>query len=150
MLSNDKLCDRICDYREKKGFDEACRWMQANIKPEAAIREESDRFWSEIKAQALITMLSDGYEIDEISAKLGKTKLQIYAKRRLLASNGVVSKPVPPSEIKKQRKSKFIELVEQGENNVKLIADKIGCSTTAVYEYAKETGYEIKSGRVII
>jgi len=134
----------------KKGFDEACRWMQAKIKPEAAIREESDHFWSEPQTKALITMLSDGYGIDEISATLGKTIQQIYAKRRLLASNGVVSKPVPPSEIKKQRKGKFIELVEQGENNVKLIADKIGCSTTAVYEYAKETGYEIKSGRVII
>ncbi len=139
----------FCAVERKQGFDEACTWMQKKLKPETA-GGESDRFWSEIKTQALITMLSDGYGIDEISAKLGKTKLQIYAKRRLLASNGVVSKPVPPSEIKKQRKGQFIELVEQGENNVKLIADKIGCSTTAVYEYAKETGYEIKSGRVII
>lgn len=139
----------FCVEERKRGFDEACKWMQKKLKPETA-GGESDRFWSEIKTQALITMLSDGYGIDEISAKLGKTKLQIYAKRRLLASNGVVSKPVPPSEIKKQRKCQFIELVEQGENNVKLIADKIGCSTTAVYEYAKEAGYEIKSGRVII
>lgn len=139
----------FCIVERKRGFDEACTWMQKKLKPETA-GGESDRFWSEIKTQALITMLSDGYEIHEISATLGKTIQQIYAKRRLLASNGVVSKPVPPSEIKKQRKSKFIELVEQGENNVKLIADKIGCSTTAVYEYAKETGYEIKSGRVII
>lgn len=139
----------FCAEERKRGFDEACKWMQKKLKPETA-GGESDRFWSEIKTQALITMLSDGYGIDEISATLGKTIQQIYAKRRLLASNGVVSKPVPPSEIKKQRKGKFIELVEQGENNVKLIADKIGCSTTAVYEYAKETGYEIKSGRVII
>ena len=140
----------FCIVERIKGFEEACTWMQKQVKPETAGRQKSDRFWSEIKTQALITMLSDGYGIDEISAKLGKTKLQIYAKRRLLASNGVVSKPVPPSEIKKQRTGQFIELVEQGENNVKLIADKIGCSTTAVYEYAKETGYEIKSGRVII
>jgi len=139
----------FCAEERKRGFDEACKWMQKKLKPETA-GGESDRFWSEIKTQALITMLSDGYGIDEISATLGKTIQQIYAKRRLLASNGVVSKPVPPSEIKKQRKGQFIELVEQGENNVKLIADKIGCSTTAVYEYAKETGYEIKSGRVII
>ncbi|MBZ1505982.1 hypothetical protein [Leuconostoc mesenteroides] len=139
----------FCAVERKQGFDEACTWMQKQVKPETA-GGESDLFWSEIKTQALITMLSDGYGIDEISAKLGKTKLQIYAKRRWLASNGVVSKPVPPSEIKKQRKGQFIELVEQGENNVKLIADKIGCSTTAVYKYAKETGYEIKSGRVII
>ncbi|WP_273707418.1 hypothetical protein [Leuconostoc mesenteroides] len=139
----------FCIVERKRGFDEACKWMQKKLKPETA-GGESDRFWSEIKTQALITMLSDGYGIDEISATLGKTIQQIYAKRRLLASNGVVSKPVPPSEIKKQRKGQFIELVEQGENNVKLIADKIGCSTTAVYEYAKETGYEIKSGRVII
>ncbi|MCH3951990.1 hypothetical protein [Leuconostoc mesenteroides] len=140
----------FCSLERSKGFEEACVWMQKKLKPETAGREESDRFWSEIKTKALITMLSDGYGIDEISATLGKTIQQIYAKRRLLASNGVVSKPVPPSEIKKQRKGKFIELVEQGENNVKLIADKIGCSTTAIYEYAKETGYEIKSGRVII
>lgn len=140
----------FCIVERTKGFDEACSWMQKKLKPETAGREESDRFWSEIKTQALITMLSDGYGIDEISATLGKTIQQIYAKRRWLASNGVVSKPVPPSEIKKQRKGQFIELVEQGENNVKLIADKIGCSTTAVYKYAKETGYEIKSGRVII
>jgi predicted transcriptional regulator len=140
----------FCSLERSKGFEEACVWMQKKLKPETAGREESDRFWSEIKTKALITMLSDGYGIDEISATLGKTIQQIYAKRRLLASNGVVSKPVPPSEIKKQRKGKFIELVEQGENNVKLIADKIGCSTTAVYEYAKETVYEIKSGRVII
>lgn len=139
----------FCIVERQRGFDEACTWMQKKLKPETA-GGESDHFWSEIKTQALITMLSDGYGIDEISATLGKTIQQIYAKRRLLASNGVVSKPVPPSEIKKQRKGKFIELVEQGENNVKLIADKIGCSTTAVYEYAKETGYEIKSGRVII
>ena len=140
----------FCIVERSRGFEEACTWMQKQVKPETAGREEGDRFWSEIKTQALITMLSDGYGIDEISATLGKTIQQIYAKRRLLASNGVVSKPVPPSEIKKQRKGKFIELVEQGENNVKLIADKIGCSTTAVYEYAKETVYEIKSGRVII
>lgn len=140
----------FCSLERSKGFEEACVWMQKKLKPETAGREESDRFWSEIKTKALITMLSDGYGIDEISATLGKTIQQIYAKRRLLASNGVVSKPVPPSELKKQRKGKFIELVEQGENNVKLIADKIGCSTTAIYEYAKETGYEIKSGRVII
>lgn len=140
----------FCIVERSRGFEEACTWMQKQVKPETAGREEGDRFWSEIKTQSLITMLSDGYGIDEISATLGKTIPQIYAKRRLLASNGVVSKPVPPSEIKKQRKGKFIELVEQGENNVKLIADKIGCSTTAVYEYAKETGYEIKSGRVII
>lgn len=139
----------FCVEERKRGFDEACKWMQKKLKPETA-GGESDRFWSEPQTKALITMLSDGYGIDEISATLGKTIQQIYAKRRLLASNGVVSKPVPPSEIKKQRKGKFIELVEQGENNVKLIADKIGCSTTAVYEYAKETGYEIKSGRVII
>ncbi|WP_273709111.1 hypothetical protein [Leuconostoc mesenteroides] len=140
----------FCSLERSKGFEEACVWMQKKLKPETAGREESDRFWSEIKTKALITMLSDGYGIDEISATLGKTIQQIYAKRRLLANNGVVSKPVPPSEIKKQRKGKFIELVEQGENNVKLIADKIGSSTTAIYEYAKETGYEIKSGRVII
>ncbi|WP_273950112.1 hypothetical protein [Leuconostoc mesenteroides] len=140
----------FCSLERSKGFEEACVWMQKQLKAETAGGEESDHFWSESQTKALITMLSDGCGIDEISAKLGKTKLQIYAKRRLLASNGVVSKPVPPSEIKKQRKGKFIELVEQGENNVKLIADKIGCSTTAVYEYAKETGYEIKSGRVII
>ena len=140
----------FCIVERQRGFDEACTWMQKKLKPETAGGEETDHFWSESQTKALITMLSDGYGIDEISAKLGKTKLQIYAKRRLLASNGVVSKPVPPSEIKKQRKGQFIELVEQGENNVKLIADKIGCSTTAVYEYAKETGYEIKSGRVII
>ncbi|MBZ1522433.1 hypothetical protein [Leuconostoc mesenteroides] len=139
----------FCVEERKRGFDEACKWMQKKLKPETA-GGESDHFWSEPQTKALITMLSDGYGIDEISATLGKTIQQIYAKRRLLASNGVVSKPVPPSEIKKQRKGKFIELVEQGENNVKLIADKIGCSTTAVYEYAKETGYEIKSGRVII
>ncbi|MBA5972528.1 hypothetical protein H2O60_05110 [Leuconostoc mesenteroides] len=140
----------FCRLERSKGFEEACVWMQKQVKPETAGREGSDRFWSDIKTQALITMLSDGYGIDEISATLGKTIQQIYAKRRLLASNGVVSKPVPPSEIKKQRKGQFIELVEKGENNVKLIADKIGCSTTAVYEYAKETGYEIKSGRVMI
>lgn len=139
----------FCIVERQRGFDEACTWMQKKLKPETA-GGESDHFWSEIKTQALITMLSDGYGIGEISATLGKMIQQIYAKRRLLASNGVVSKPVPPSEIKKQRKGKFIELVEQGENNVKLIADKIGCSTTAVYEYAKETGYEIKSGRVMI
>ena len=139
----------FCRLERSKGFEEACTWMQKKLKPETA-GGESDHFWSEPQTKALITMLSDGYGIDEISATLGKTIQQIYAKRRLLASNGVVSKPVPPSEIKKQRKGKFIELVEQGENNVKLIADKIGCSTTAVYEYAKETGYEIKSGRVII
>lgn len=139
----------FCVEERKRGFDEACKWMQKQLKPETA-GGESDHFWSEPQTKALITMLSDGYGIDEISATLGKTIQQIYAKRRLLASNGVVSKPVPPSEIKKQRKGQFIELVEQGENNVKLIADKIGCSTTAVYEYAKETGYEIKSGRVII
>lgn len=139
----------FCIVERSRGFEEVCTWMQKKLKPETA-GGESDRFWSEIKTQALITMLSDGYGIDEISATLGKTIQQIYAKRRLLASNGVVSKPVPPSEIKKQRKGQFIELVEQGENNVKLIADKIGCSTTAVYEYVKETGYEIKSGRVII
>lgn len=139
----------FCIVERTRGFDEACSWMQEKLKPEIA-GVESDCFWSEVKTKALVTMLNDGYGIDEISATLGKTKTQIYAKRRLLASNGIVSKPVPPSEIKKQRKGKFIELVEQGENNVKLIADKIGCSTTAVYEYAKETGYEIKSGRVII
>ncbi|MCT4402530.1 hypothetical protein [Leuconostoc suionicum] len=139
----------FCIVERQRGFDEACTWMQKKLKPETA-GGESDRFWSEPQTKALITMLSDSYGIDEISATLGKTIQQIYAKRRLLASNGVVSKPVPPSEIKKHRKGKFIELVEQGENNVKLIADKIGCSTTAVYEYAKETGYEIKSGRVII
>ena len=139
----------FCVEERKRGFDEACKWMQKQLKPETA-GGESDHFWSEPQTKALITMLSAGYGIDEISATLGKTIQQIYAKRRLLASNGVVSKPVPPSEIKKQRKGKFIELVEQGENNVKLIADKIGCSTTAVYEYAKETGYEIKSGRVMI
>ena len=139
----------FCVVERQRGFDEACTWMQKQVKPETAERE-SYRFWSENKTQALITMLSDGYGLDEISAKLDKTIPQIYAKRRVLSSNGVVSKPVPPSEIKKQRKGQFIELVEQGENNVKLIADKIGCSTTAVYEYAKETGYEIKSGRVII
>lgn len=140
----------FCVVERQRGFDEACTWMQKQVKPETAGGEESDRFWSENKTQALITMLSDGYGIDEISAKLGKTKLQIYAKRRVLASNGVVSKPVPPSEIKKQRNGQFIALVEQGENNVQLIADKIGCSTTAVYGYAKATGYEIKSGRVIV
>ncbi len=139
----------FCVEERKRGFDAACKWMQEKIKPETAERE-SYRFWSENKTQALITMLSDGYGFDEISAKLDKTIPQIYAKRRVLASNGVVSKPVPPSEIKKQRNGQFIALVEQGENNVQLIADKIGCSTTAVYGYAKATGYEIKSGRVII
>ena len=131
-----------------KGFDEACRWMQKKIKPETA-GGESDRFWSEIKTKALITMLSDGYEIDEISATLGKTRQQIYAKRNSLARDGILDKPVPPSEIKNLRKGKFLSLVEQGESDVRVIADEIGCSNTAVYSYAKETGYEIKSGRVM-
>lgn len=134
----------------KNGFDEACRWMQAKIKPEAAIREESDRFWSEPQTKALITMLSDSYGIDEISAALGKTRTQIYAKRRLLAREGIVDKPVPPSEIKNLRKGKFILLTEQGETDVRVIADEIGCSNTAVYAYAKEMGYEISQGKVII
>lgn len=140
----------FCVVERSQGFEEACTWMQKQLKAETAGGEESDHFWSESQTKALITMLSDGCGINEISATLGKTKLQIYAKRRLLARDGIVDKPVPPSEIKNLRKGKFIELVEQGENNVKLIADKIGCSTTAVYEYVKETGYEIKSGRVII
>lgn len=89
----------FCIVERQRGFDEACTWMQKKLKPETA-GGESDHFWSEIKTQALITMLSDGYGIGEISATLGKTIQQIYAKRRLLASNGVVSKPVPPSEIK--------------------------------------------------
>ncbi|MCM6827593.1 hypothetical protein [Leuconostoc mesenteroides] len=89
----------FCAVERKQGFDEACTWMQKKLKPETA-GGESDHFWSEPQTKALITMLSDGYGIDEISATLGKTIQQIYAKRRLLASNGVVSKPVPPSEIK--------------------------------------------------
>lgn len=71
----------FCIVERKRGFDEACTWMQKQLKPETAVREESDHFWSETKTKALITMLSDGYEIDEISATLGKTRTQIYAKR---------------------------------------------------------------------
>lgn len=140
----------FCIVERSRGFEEACTWMQKKLKPETAGGEESDHFWSESQTKSLITMLSDGYGIDEISAKLGKTKLQIYAKRRLLARDGIVDKPVPPSEIKNLRKGKFILLVEQGESDVRVIADEIGCSGTAVYGYAKEMGYEIKSGRVMI
>jgi len=140
----------FCIVERSRGFEEACTWMQKKLKPETAGGEESDHFWSESQTKALITMLSDGCGINEISATLGKTKLQIYAKRRLLARDGIVDKPVPPSEIKNLRKGKFILLVEQGESDVRVIADEIGCSSTAVYGYAKEMGYEIKSGRVMI
>ncbi|KAA8346595.1 hypothetical protein ACNOHF_01630 [Leuconostoc mesenteroides] len=140
----------FCIVERKRGFDEACTWMQRQLKPETAGRDESDHFWSETKTKALITMLSDGYEIDEISATLGKTRTQIYAKRRLLAREGLVDKPVPPSEIKNLRKEKFILSIEQGETDVRVIADEIGCSNTAVYAYANESGYEIKSGKVLI
>ncbi|MBZ1527011.1 hypothetical protein J3325_04320 [Leuconostoc mesenteroides] len=139
----------FCVEERKRGFDEACKWMQKKLKPETA-GGESDHFWSEPQTKALITMLSDGYGIDEISATLGKTRQQIYAKRRLLARDGILDKPVPPSEIKNLRKGKFVLLVEQGESDVRVIADEIGCSGTAVYGYAKEVGYEIKSGRVMI
>ncbi|UUE18568.1 hypothetical protein LQZ13_03835 [Leuconostoc mesenteroides] len=139
----------FCIVERTKGFDEACSWMQKKLKPEIA-GVESDCFWSEIKTKALVTMLNNGYEINEISATLGKTRQQIYAKRRLLARDGILDKPVPPSEIKNLRKGKFILLVEQGESDVRVIADEIGCSGTAVYGYAKEMGYEIKSGRVMI
>lgn len=140
----------FCILERSRGFEEACTWMQKQLKPETAGGEENNCFWSEIKTKALITMLNNGYEINEISATLGKTRQQIYAKRRLLARDGILDKPVPPSEIKNLRKGKFILLVEQGENDVRVIADEIGCSGTAVYGYAKEVGYEIKSGRVMI
>ena len=139
----------FCIVERSRGFEEACTWMQKQLKPETA-GGESNCFWSEIKTKALITMLSDGYGIDEISATLGKTRQQIYAKRRLLARDGILDKPVPPSEIKNLRKGKFILLVEQGENDVRVIADEIGCSGTVVYGYAKEMSCEIKSGRVMI
>ena len=139
----------FCIVERSRGFEEACTWMQKQLKPETA-GGESNCFWSEIKTKALITMLSDGYEIDEISAALGKTRTQIYAKRRLLAREGIVDKPVPPLEIKNLRKGKFILLIEQGETDVRVIADEIGCSNTAVYAYANESGYEIKSGKVLI
>lgn len=139
----------FCIVERTKGFDEACSWMQKKLKPETA-GGESDCFWSEIKTKALVTMLSDGYGINEISATLGKTRQQIYAKRRLLARDGILDKPVPPSEIKNLRKGKFILLVEQGESDVRVIADEIDCSNTAVYSYAKEMGYEIHKGKVIL
>lgn len=139
----------FCIVERSRGFEEACTWMQKKLKPEIA-GVESDCFWSEVKTKALVTMLNDGYGIDEISATLGKTKTQIYAKRRLLAKDGILDKPVPPSEIKNLRKGKFILLVEQGESNVRVIADEIGCSNTAVYSYAKEMGYEINKGKVIL
>ncbi|MGG0921952.1 hypothetical protein [Leuconostoc suionicum] len=140
----------FCIMERTKGFEEACTWMQKKLKPETVGGEESDHFWSESQTKALITVLSDGYGIDEISATLGKTKLQLYAKRRLLAKDGILDKPVPPSEIKNLRKGKFILLVEQGESDVRVIADEIVCSNTAVYSYAKEMGYEINKGKVIL
>lgn len=140
----------FCIVERTKGFDEACSWIQRKIKPEIVGPGNYSSVWSEIKTKALVSMLKNGYGIDEISATLGKTRQQIYAKRRLLARDGILDKPVPPSEIKNLRKGKFILLVEQGESDVRVIADEIGCSNTAVYSYAKETGYEIKSGRVMI
>lgn len=140
----------FCIVERSRGFEEACTWMQKKLKPETAGEEESNHFWSESQTKALITMLSDGCGINEISATLGKTKLQIYAKRRMLARDGIIDKPVPPSEIKNLRKGKFILLVEQGESDVQIIADEIGCSGTAVYGYAKEMSYEINKGKVIL
>ena len=57
----------FCIVERQRGFDEACTWMQKKLKPETA-GGESDHFWSEPQTKALITMLSDGCGIDEISA----------------------------------------------------------------------------------
>lgn len=139
----------FCIVERTKGFAEACSWMQKKIQPEIVGPGNCSGVWSKRETEVVTSMLKNGYGIHEISATLGKTKTQIYAKKRKLTEDGVLEKETPPSEIKNLRMAKFIQLVDEGEIDIWTIANKIGCNCSNLYLYAKEIGYEIKDRKVV-
>ena len=139
----------FCDKERKFGFDMAAEWMQSKLKIESG--GENSSHWSDKQTGTLISMLDEGKEFRAISNAIGKTTVQIYAKRRKLIEKGLVEAPEEtPSEAKQKRVVKFKQLTKAGVTDVHEIAKQSGCNESSIYGYAKEMGYEINKGKVIL
>ncbi|ABJ62756.1 hypothetical protein PUV52_09175 [Leuconostoc mesenteroides] len=137
-------------YKERKfGFDMAAEWMQSKLKIEPG--GENSSHWSDKQTETLISMLAEGKEFKAIANAIGKTTVQIYAKRRKLIEKGLVKAPEEtPSEAKQKRVAKFKKLRKAGVTDVHEIAKQAGCNESSIYSYAKAMGYEINKGKVIL